>query len=150
MPYCPSCGSPVEGRFCGKCGAPVGTPVGTAAPQPPYSTAPASSGLQQNVASALCYLAGFITGIIFLVLEPYNRDKTIRFHAFHSIFLSIAWFVFWFAINLFFGIVHFGFLMLTPLIGLAWIVLWLYMMFAAYQGRKVVLPVIGPLAEQQA
>ena len=151
MPFCASCGSPVEGRFCGKCGAPAGAPAAESAAGPSPASNPASAaGLQENVASALCYLGGVITGIIFLVLEPYNRNRNIRFHAFQSIFLTLAWFVFWFAIRAAFGLLSLGLFVLLPLFSLAWFVLWIYMMLTAYQGRKVVLPVIGALAEQQA
>ena len=48
--------------------------------------------MTDNVASALCYLLGLITGIIFLVLTPYNRNPVVRFHAFQSIFLNVAWY----------------------------------------------------------
>ncbi len=49
--------------------------------------------MTDNMAAALCYALGFITGILFLVLAPYNQNREIRFHAFQSIFLNIAWFV---------------------------------------------------------
>jgi len=111
--------------------------------------------MADNVACALCYALGFITGILFLVLAPYNQNKTVRFHAFQSIFLNVAVFV----IEIVFGIVTsimfriMGFFMaglLWPLFGLACLALWIYMMLSAYQGKTVVLPVIGPLAKQQA
>src|SRR5438270_14094327 len=87
MPFCPRCGAPVEGRFCAKCGASMmdapGTPQGAATPgYPPPPPVATSGGLQENVAAALCYALGFITGILFLVLEPYNKNRNIRFHAF--------------------------------------------------------------------
>ena len=47
---------------------------------------------QANVIAALTYLLGFVTGIIFLFLEPYNQDEFIRFHARQSIGFSVAWF----------------------------------------------------------
>src|SRR5579871_190517 len=94
MPFCPKCGSNVEGRFCAKCGSAVdaGAPAyGAGAPMPPPPPgAVAGAGMQENVAAALCYALGFITGIIFLVLEPYNRNRNIKFHAWQSIFLSGA------------------------------------------------------------
>lgn len=46
--------------------------------------------MSDNLAAALCYVLGFLTGILFLVLEPYNKNKLIRFHAFQSIFLNLA------------------------------------------------------------
>jgi len=46
--------------------------------------------MADNLAAALCYVLGLLTGILFLVLEPYNKNKLIRFHAFQSIFLNLA------------------------------------------------------------
>jgi len=98
---------------------------------------------------------GLLTGILFLVLAPYNQKKNIRFHAFQSIFLNVAWIVFWIALNIVFAIMGriLGFwlvAMLSPLLGLAFFVLWILMIVGAYQGKTVVLPVIGSLAQQQA
>src|SRR5579864_610219 len=109
MPFCANCGSQVEGRFCAKCGAPVagGASVGGSAPMgaavptdagaTPMPSQTASAGMSDNAAGAICYLFGFITGILFLVLAPYNQIRSVRFHAFQSIFLNIAWFVIWIA-----------------------------------------------------
>ena len=91
MPFCASCGSQVEGSFCAKCGSKVG---GGAVPASGPAMAATTSVMADNVASALCYVLGFITGIIFLVLAPYNRNPLVRFHAFQSIFLSVAWIAF--------------------------------------------------------
>lgn len=146
MAFCPSCGAPVEGRFCGKCGAAVDAVPSTGATGPAVPPA-ASTGMSQNVASALCYVLGLITGILFLVLAPYNQDKTVRFHAFQSIFLHVACIVIWVVLTFILR----GFLLfLAPLVWLAFFVLWIIMIVKAYQGQKLVLPVIGRLAEQQA
>ena len=101
MAFCANCGAEVSGRFCQKCGAPAGAPgAAPAHPGQPAGVNPcpsrptpvgASVGMTDNMAGALCYLFGFITGILFLVLAPYNQDRNIRFHAFQSIFLNIAW-----------------------------------------------------------
>ena len=80
----------------------MGSAATAAAGEPPPRPAPAAApaaaqaaGLDENVVAALCYLAFVLTGILFLVIEPYNRNPTIRFHAFQSIFLmrssSAAW-----------------------------------------------------------
>ncbi len=110
--------------------------------------------MADNVAGALCYALGLITGILFLVIAPYNQNKAIRFHAFQSIFLNIAAILLSFAMSILIGLIHvFGalfVLFIGPLIWLAFLGLWLYMMFSAYQGKTVVLPIIGPLAQQQA
>jgi uncharacterized membrane protein len=135
-------------------GAPGPAPGGQVPPPPPP---PATSGLTDNVASALCYLAGFITGIIFLVLAPYNQNKTVRFHAFQSIFLNVAVIVVAIALSVLSAImfaISWALGSLVSLIhlvfGLAVFLVWLYMMWKAYQNEKVVLPIIGPLAEKQA
>lgn len=172
MPFCANCGAQTEGRFCAKCGAPVGAPAGPAAgapasgvppvgsppPPPPMMNAvppPANVGMAQNVASALCYVLGLITGILFLVLEPYSRDRVVRFHAFQSIFLHLAFIVCWIVFSIVMGMMmHIvGFFLgaiLWPLFGLFCLGVWLYMMLSAYQGKTIVLPFIGQLAQQQA
>jgi uncharacterized membrane protein len=125
---------------------PGATPVGAA-----YQPAPAAAGMADNVASALCYALTLITGILFLVLAPYNQNKTIRFHAFQSIFLGVAWILISMVLNVVFIAMHmFSLLFLSPLIGLAFFVLWIYMIISAYQGKMVVLPLIGPIAQSQA
>ncbi|MDZ7638264.1 MAG: hypothetical protein U5J83_08450 [Bryobacterales bacterium] len=127
-------------------------------PQQPQG-APAA-GLQQNVAAALCYLLGVLSGIIFLVLEPYNKDRLIRFHAFQSIFLWVAVIVLGIGLSIVSVILG-----LIPMIGwiggiivlllslVLWVGVfgvWVYLMYKAYNNERVVLPLIGPLAEKQA
>jgi len=146
MPYCASCGATVEGRFCAKCGSAVGPAAGGAAPPPLAAGAP----LADNVASALCYVAWILTGIIFLVISPYSQNRTIRFHAFQSIFASIAVFIAEIAIGIVFSMLPFGLWFLWNFVWLAVLGLWLYLMISAYQGKRVELPVIGALARQQA
>jgi uncharacterized membrane protein len=152
MAFCGSCGAPVEGKFCAKCGTPLDAAVPPAGNVPPGpQPGPAATGMSDNGASALCYVLGLITGILFLVLAPYNQNKTIRFHAFQSIFLNIAWIAFWMVFNILFAALHMWSLMfLSPLIGLVFFILWIYMIISAYQGKTVVLPVIGPIAQGQA
>jgi len=160
MPFCAVCGAQVEGRFCAKCGSAVGATAGSAptgaapgyVPPPPVG---ASSAMADNVASALCYALGFITGIIFLVLEPYNKNRAVRFHAFQSIFFSLAAFVVRFGISILVTALWSvsGFFLtfgLLSLVSLLFFILWLYLLISTYQGKTVVLPIIGPLAQQQA
>jgi uncharacterized membrane protein len=112
--------------------------------------------MTDNLASALCYLFGLLTGILFLVLEPYNKNKTIRFHAFQSIFFNLALIAVDIAFTIVFSILlripGLGFLALIiwPIFGLAVLGVWLFLMFKAYNNQKFVLPIIGPLAEKQA
>src|ERR1700761_4490420 len=170
MAFCPNCGAEASGRFCQKCGAPLAAAPGPnpvppppppgmnppVQPLPPPVGAP-SVGMTDNMAGALCYLFGFITGILFLVLAPYNQDRNIRFHAFQSIFLSIAWVILSIVITIilipfryipFLGL--FIAIVLQSALGLGGFILWLYMMFKTYNGEKIVLPVVGPIAEKQS
>lgn len=168
MAFCPNCGAQVSGTFCPNCGTNVaaagaagaagGTGTGAAAggtyvpPGPPPVATPAA--LSENVAGALCYLFGLITGIVFLVIAPYNQNKFVRFHAFQSIFGHLAIIIIWIAYIIIGGILAIlthglGFF-LFPLFGLLIFVLWLYMMYSAYNNKKVKLPIIGDLAERQA
>ena len=103
-------------------------------------------------------MLGFITGILFLVLEPYNRKPFVRFHAFQSIIFSAAWIALSMLLGIIFGILGlasggFMWLILIPLrliIGLGGFILWLFLMFKAYNNEKYSLPIVGPIAEKQA
>ena len=150
MPFCSNCGKETSSNFCPQCGTAVG---GSAAAATPISM----PGLQTNVAAALCYLAGLVTGIIFLVLAPYNQNSTIRFHAFQSIFANVAWIILWIGISVIGRVMSFGGLalvgitaMIMGLVSLVGFLGWLFLMWKAYQGEKFILPVVGPIAEQQA
>jgi uncharacterized membrane protein len=157
MPFCANCGSQVEGRFCAKCGASVAAGASPAATPPMASAAPVSQSapMAENLAAALCYALGLITGVLFLVLEPYNKNRNIRFHAFQSIFVSVAWIAFRIVLGILIAALWsvgglFFISSISLLCTLAWVILWLYLLISAYQGKKVVLPIIGPLAEKQA
>jgi uncharacterized membrane protein len=130
---------------------PGGPTPGYASPQP---LATASTGMSENVAGALCYLAGFITGILFLVIAPYNQNKFVRFHAFQAIFAHLALVVLWilfFIVNIMLAVITHGLaFILYPLVLLGAFVLWLYLMFSAYNNKRIKLPIIGDLAEKQA
>jgi uncharacterized membrane protein len=154
MAFCPNCGSEVQGKFCAKCGSPVAAdPGGGFAVRPPPIPVQ-SAGMTDNMAAALCYLLGIVTGILFLVLDPYNKNKTIRFHAFQSIFFWCAWFALWIVISVFtvalsfMGLFFVSFLHLILL--LVFFVMWVTLMYKAYNNERWMLPVIGPLAEKQA
>lgn len=147
MAFCGQCGSQVDGAFCPKCGAANGAmgpnPAGPAA----------AGGLTDNMAGALCYALGLITGIVFLVLAPYNRNPAVRFHAFQSIFLNIAWIGLWIVLGTLTSMASIFALLLVPLygiLGLAGLAGWLFLMYRAYNNQPLVVPVLGPLAQQQA
>ena len=158
MAFCAKCGAALtEGApFCGSCGA----PSEAAAPGAPAPAAAAATpgAMASNVAGLLAYVLGFITGIIFLILEPYNKDKFIRFHAFQSIFFNVAMIVFWIAytiVSTVLGFVSFGILgivmaILGLLIFLGILVYWVFLMYKAYNNEKYMIPYIGKLAAQQA
>jgi uncharacterized membrane protein len=121
------------------------------------ASAPASATLDENVAAALCYLVGVLTGILFLVLEPYSRNPVIRFHAFQSIFAWIAAVVIGVALNILsYPIAALPFVgwLIDILLWLAFslgvLALWVFLMYKAYNKERLVLPVIGSWAEKQA
>lgn len=102
-----------------------------------------STGLQPNVAALLSYLAGFVTGIIFFVIEKDN--KFVRFHAFQSLVLFGGLFVV--QMVLVFTIVL---IILVPILNIATLILWVVLMVKAYNGEMFKLPVIGDMAEKNA
>jgi uncharacterized membrane protein len=144
MAFCPGCGTPTEGRFCPKCGAaiPGGVPAGGA---------PAATGLASNVAATLCYIPVLLPSILFLAVAPYNRDKSVRFHAWQSLFLQIAWIVVSLVLSMVLAMISWRlWYLLSRVLNLAVVLVALYMMWKTYQNEKVHLPVLGELAEKQA
>jgi uncharacterized membrane protein len=98
------------------------------------------SDLGENIRGALCYSLGFISGAFFLLTEKEN--KFVRFHAMQSTIVFGITFLISFVPVL-------GWALSVFLIPLS-LILWLFLMYKAYQGEKFKLPVIGDLAEQQA
>ncbi|MFA5374622.1 MAG: DUF4870 domain-containing protein [Dehalococcoidia bacterium] len=106
-----------------------------------------SSGtsLQPNVAGLLCYVFGWVSGLVFFLIE--KDDAFVRFHAMQSIVVFGGLAIFY---------IIFGILMLVPILGwilftLLWIatlILWILLMVKAYQGEKFKLPLVGDLAEK--
>jgi uncharacterized membrane protein len=115
-------------------------------PQPPAPSQPgAQSGLSDNAAGALAYVT-IIPAIIFLIVEPYNKNSYIRFHSWQSIFLGIA-FV---AIHIVLGIIPLIGWLVLMLLDLGFLVLWIVVILKAPKGERFQLPVIGKYAAQQA
>jgi uncharacterized membrane protein len=133
--FCPGCGHPMhaEARARGKVGI-----------------------LTENVAGALAYVS-FIPAVVFLFLDPYNKNRFVRFHSFQCIFLWVTGLLIAVALRLV-GLI----LYIIPVLGhlLVWliamvvilgvVVIWLVLMVKALQGEAFKLPVIGDLAERQA
>ena len=141
MPYCSACGTalPAVAAVCPKCGKPVTRTTPTQA----------VAGLQENVAGLLCYVLGWLTGLLFFLLD---KRPFVRFHALQSMILFgalhiiqgvIAWsgwfgpFFVWRTVS---GL-------LSGLLWLLTIVLWIVCMVKAYQGQRFKLPIAGELAE---
>jgi uncharacterized membrane protein len=169
MSFCPSCGTALadETRFCQSCGSPT-TSTGTASVSASASSgavvavsSPASieqKAMETNLVGALAYLAGFITGIVFLVLDPYKSNSFVRFHAFQSIFFNIAWIAFWIIWMIvsavltpltvgIFGVIALPLMLIFSLAGFG---IWLFLMYQAYQQKLFKLPIVGKFAAQHA
>jgi len=141
--FCPSCGTQIaDGASCPKCAGTASQSAGSVA---------AGAGLADNVAGALAYVT-IIPAIVFLVLEPFNRKRFVRFHAFQCLFFAFAWTVLWIGLTFIGHIPFLGWatVLIWPLISLAGFVIWLILVLKAYQGQIFKLPVIGDMAEKQA
>lgn len=148
MAFCSSCGVQLADNagFCASCGKPVAQagPTGTAAaPAAAPTSGATTSGLQDNIAGLLAYLV--IPAVIFLVIEPYNRNRFVRFHSFQGLFLFGAFFI----LNIVIGMVPLLNLFLLPLLGLAELIVAIVCMVKAFQNQEFKLPVIGDLAMKQ-
>jgi uncharacterized membrane protein len=103
-----------------------------------------AGGLDENVAAALAYALGWITGAAFLLFEPANRF--VRFHALQSVLvfggLSVAWIVVMATIP------FLGWLIGLVIIPWVSVGLWLFLMYKAYRGERYKLPFVGDIAEQ--
>jgi uncharacterized membrane protein len=142
--FCASCGTQIaDGATCPKCAGGAGQGASLAAP--------AAAGLTDNVAGALAYVT-IIPAIVFLVLEPFNRKRFIRFHSFQCLFFAAAWTALWIILAFIGHIPFLGWatILVWPLVSLAGFVIWLILVLKAYQGQMFKLPVIGDMAEQQA
>lgn len=153
--HCTSCGEKIDikAEICPECGVKN--------PDPGVSSGAMNteSGLEENVAGALAYVLGILSGLYFYVTEEGN--EFVRFHAMQSIVFSLVAFVGVWIINtiifsLFFSPTSFagGFgvfrilSLLSTLLWLAVVGVWVFLMFKAYNGERYKLPVLGDFAEQ--
>lgn len=168
MSACQSCGTALadDTRFCQSCGAATEQRVGVstavessaavAVMPPTVETGPKT--MDTNVVGALTYLAGFVTGIVFLVLDPYKSNSFVRFHAFQSIFFNIAWVAFWIVWMILsavltpmtagvFGLIALPLMLIFTVAGFG---IWILLMYQAYQQKLFKLPIVGNFAAQHA
>ncbi|HEY6337191.1 MAG TPA: hypothetical protein VIW68_01735 [Candidatus Sulfotelmatobacter sp.] len=149
--------------FCNMCGAQIADGTTTCAAcssrAPQAVAAPSTgtgTGMADNVAGMLAYIT-IIPAIIFLVVEPYNKSRFVRFHSWQNLFLHLAAFVLW--IGLFIVSIVLAFIpilghllsfLLWAALSLGILVAWIILLMKANQGLMYKLPVIGDLAEKQA
>ena len=169
MSFCQSCGAALAGdtRFCQSCGSATKVAGGVSvsasegagavvAMSPPTSIE--QKTIDTNVVGALAYLAGLITGIIFLVLDPYKSNSFVRFHAFQSIFFNVAWIAFWIVWMILsavltsltagvFGLIALPVMLIFTIGGFG---IWAFLMYQAYQQKLFKLPVVGKFAAEHA
>jgi uncharacterized membrane protein len=146
MPHCPRCGTVVADNagFCPNCGAaqPSATSAPAIPPEPGSVAATGTSGMSENVAGLLCYVLGWVTGLIFFLID---KRPFVRFHATQSIVVFGGLTVIRIALTVLAGGVGFG---LSVLISLVGIVLWILLMVKAFQGERYRVPIAADLADQ--
>lgn len=100
-----------------------------------------STGLDKNVAAGLCYIFGWLSGLIFLLIE--KEDQDVRFHAMQSVIVFGGLNL----LNIALSISLIG-IPLIPILGIVGLVLWIFLMVKGFQGEKYKLPYVGDLAEK--
>jgi uncharacterized membrane protein len=145
MAFCKACGTEVGGAaFCPKCGA----SQGAAAVPAPVAPAASSEGLAENVAGLLCYVLGWLTGIIFILID---KRPFVRFHAAQSIVVFGALTIIRIGLGIVMGIggfVGFGLWALVSMVlGLVGLVLWILLMVKAYQHELFRVPIAAGIAD---
>lgn len=111
---------------------------------PPKST----TGLKSNLAGALCYVLGWITGLIFYLIE--KEDQFVRFHALQSMMTFGAYTVVTIGLSIFAVIPYMGWIfgISQMLLSLLMFVLWIVLIVSAAQGKQFKLPIVGDMAEK--
>ena len=152
MAFCTRCGNELApgASYCGSCGFSGLHSSGTA----PFD----GLGVSMNIAALLAYVLFFVSGVFFLLVDPYKHDRGVRFHAFQSIFYSLVYFVLSMVhstLSVFFmampvpGISHL-LNMIWAFVSLAFLAGWVVLIVKAYQYEEFKLPYIGPLASHYA
>ena len=137
MAFCKACGSELGGAaFCPKCGA---SQSASAVPAP-LAPAASTEGLAENVAGLLCYVLGWVTGLIFILID---KRPFVRFHAAQSIVVFGGLTVIRIALLMLSG----WFWPLALLISLAGLVLWILLMVKAYQHELFRVPIAAGIAD---
>lgn len=149
--------------FCNMCGAQIADGMttcsvcaGRVATAPAAPTAAAAGGMADNVAGMLAYIT-IIPAIIFLVMEPYNKNRFVRFHSFQNLLFVAGLIVCWIAFSILSVVLAFIPILGHIIIALAWFalaigsfVVWIIMLIKANGGQMWKLPIIGDMAEKQA
>ncbi len=142
MAFCKACGQEVgTATFCPKCGANQGAAA--------TSAAPPTAGIDENVAGLLCYVLGWVTGIIFLLID---KRPFVKFHAAQSIVvfggLTVLRIGLAFMGGMTGGLIGWGMYgTLSLLLGLLTLVLWIFLMVKAFQHETFKVPIAAPIAE---
>ncbi len=107
-----------------------------------------STGLDENIAGLLCYVAWWVTGVIFLVIE--KESKFVKFHAIQSIIVSIALIIVYIVLFILAMIPYIGFIfgILMWLLWILMVIIYILCIIKAYQHQKFKLPIIGDMAEK--
>ncbi len=137
---CAKCGTKnAEGtKYCQSCGSMLDT----------SKVAGSTTSLEPNIAGLLCYLAGWITGLVFILIEKEN--KFVRFHAMQSIVTFGALTVVWVVLQVLTSVVSGWFWILDAPVWILSVILWIILMVKAYQGERFKLPIAGDIAEKNS
>lgn len=144
MPFCTNCGTNVDSAasFCYRCGA--------AQPRPTAEFSDFLEGISNRTASILCYVPvfGVIPAIVFLAAQRFRTNFRVRFDAFQSLYLFVAWLIISSAIPTLLFIGHGWGIegVFLALLKAAVFVCWIYLLVKAAQEQQVRLPIIGDLA----
>lgn len=155
--FCSKCGTenPEDAKFCSKCGAGMGAGA-TGIEDTVKPEGESSTGMSANVAGLLCYVAVWITGIVFVVLE--KKSTFVKFHAWQSIMAFGALTVVQIILSIISGIAFstfaFGLWRFMNVLGvLVWVIavgLWIALIITAGTGKMWKVPLVGDWAEKQA